>query len=93
MALFIATPGCSLFGALLLVLYFTENTSGRGDEMKRIGIRKAIETRIYAMKPNERIASRNAMCMQYSASRSTIDSIMSDLMEAAILPAVKGRRF
>ena len=26
MALFIATPGCSLFGALLLVLYFTENT-------------------------------------------------------------------
>ena len=25
MALFIATPGCSLFGALLLVLYFTEN--------------------------------------------------------------------
>ena len=26
MALFIATPGCSLFGALLLVLYFTENS-------------------------------------------------------------------
>jgi hypothetical protein len=29
MALFIATPGCSLFGALLLVPYFTENSAGR----------------------------------------------------------------
>ena len=39
MALFIATPGCSLFGALLLVLYFTENTgNGYVKIAKELGI-------------------------------------------------------
>lgn len=31
MALFIATRRCSLFGALLLVLYFTENKPSFGN--------------------------------------------------------------
>ena len=45
MALFIATPGCSLFGALLLVLYFTENTQGqlKRREREKSSIRAKVE--------------------------------------------------
>ena len=58
--------------------------------MKRIGIKKAIEEKIRAMQPNERIASRNAMCMQYNVARSTIDSIMDELVREGVVYTIQG---
>lgn len=43
MALFIATPGCSLFGALLLVLYFTENNTNLMNVNTFIGVKNYVD--------------------------------------------------
>lgn len=40
--------------------------------------------------PNTRVASRNSMCRQFSASRSTIDKVMKELEDEEIVYSLKG---
>ena len=66
------------------------DTGRKGNRMKHIGIKKDIVARIRMMAPNEKLSSRNAMCIRYGAARSTIDNIISELVQEGLVYTIQG---